>query len=129
LAYIMREPQASETPDIQGHSMVHGAVKWGFSLPLPTATLHKLPRCSFAPLGMLYQGSIDKLAHDTSLKGPSGLSVNSRVIELFLSVRLCRFALQRIVHFIVCFRIHFPGIESSLARQTQRRPTDGHIYN
>jgi hypothetical protein len=98
--------------------MVHDEVNRGFSLPLPTAALNKLPRCSLAPLGMVDQGSIDetgrlvkksRLAHGLSLKGPSELSVNARVIELFLPACLFGFALRRMIHFIFGCRIHFPG--------------------
>jgi hypothetical protein len=97
--------------------MVHDEVRCGFSLPLPTATLIKLPRCYLAPLDMIYQGSIDergrfveksRLAHELSLKGPSGMSVNSRVIGLFLPANLFWFALRHMVHFIVGCRLHFP---------------------
>jgi hypothetical protein len=72
--------------------MVHDEVNRGLSLPLPTASLNKkLPWCSLTPFSMVDQGSIDetgllvdksKLAHDLSLKGPSGLSVNARIIEI-----------------------------------------------
>jgi hypothetical protein len=82
--------------------MVHDAVKRGFSLLFPTASLRKLPRCSVDPFGTIDQGSIDetgrlveksRLVHNMSLKVPIGLSVNSRVIELFLPVCLFVFAL------------------------------------
>jgi hypothetical protein len=66
---------------------------------------------------MIYQGSIDEmgrlvdksiLTHELSLKGPSGMSVNSSGIELFLPVYLFGFALHHMVHFIVGCRLHFP---------------------
>jgi hypothetical protein len=71
-----------------------------------------------APLGMIEQDSIDemgrvveksRLAHDLSLKGPSGSSVNSRVIEFLLAACLFGFALRRMIHLIVGCQLHFPG--------------------
>jgi hypothetical protein len=100
------------------HSMVHAETARGFSLPLPTYALKKLPRCVLAVFGMIHQGLIDemgrlveksRLAHDLSLKGPSGVSFNSRVVDFFLPEYLFRFALRCMINFIVGCHLHFPG--------------------
>ncbi len=63
-------------------------VACGFSLPLPTDLLFKIPNTSLAPLGCHKQEMINELeaqipkyrmTHDQSFPGPSGLSVNLRV--------------------------------------------------
>jgi hypothetical protein len=90
----------------------------GFSLPLPVEILFDIPNASLAPLGCIHQDTIDEhgkkshkywMTHDQTFPGPSGTSVNLRVIKEDLPPILYSFALCRTIHYIVNVRLHYPN--------------------
>jgi hypothetical protein len=89
----------------------------GFTLPLPFEVLHCIPNTSLAQLGCVRQDTIDewgnksekfRLTHDQTFPGPSGLSVNLRVMKDKLPLIMYSFALLKIIHYIVNLRHHLP---------------------
>jgi hypothetical protein len=99
-------------------AIVHDDVRKGFSLPLRKEAFREIPHSVLASYRMVEQGTIDELArevskvratHDQYLPGPSGLSVNRRVMVEFLAPLVFGFALQRFIHYIVSCRWHFPN--------------------
>jgi hypothetical protein len=97
--------------------MVETEVRRGFGLVLPLDAWPEIPNCSIAPLGMAEQGTIDetgrlvkkrRLTHDQSIPGPSGLSVNKRVIAATMTACMFGFCLKRIIHYIVSLRQRHP---------------------
>jgi hypothetical protein len=90
----------------------------GFSLPLPLDVLFKIPDASLAPLGCHKQDTINeigekipkyRMTHDQSFPGPSGLSVNLRVIKESLPPIMYSFVLLRIIHYICNIRLRHPS--------------------
>ncbi len=85
-------------------------IERGFALPLPIEVINLIPNASLAPLGCQVQETINELGeripkyrmtHDQSFPGPSGNSVNIRVIKDKLPPCMYSFVLIRSLHFIV----------------------------
>jgi len=92
------------------HKLIEEDVIRGFALPLPISVIRKIPNASLAPLGCIEQESIDsqgnkikkfRMTHDQSFPGPSGLSVNTRVLKEQLPPIICSYVLSRTIHYIV----------------------------
>ncbi len=97
--------------------MILDEITRGFALPLPIEILHLIPNASLAPLGCQLQETINeigekipkfRMTHDQSFPGPSGNSVNNRVIKELLPPCMYSFVLLRSIHFIVNLRIRHP---------------------
>jgi len=65
-------------------------VEFGYALPIPIDIIHQMPHAAVAPLGLVFQDTIDEFGtvkvkaratHDQSFAFLSGLSVNDRVIH------------------------------------------------
>jgi hypothetical protein len=93
-------------------------VNRGFSLPFPLDVLFKILNASLAPLGCHKQDTINKIGvkipkfrmtHDQSFPGPSGLSVNLRVIKESLPPIMYSFVLPRVIHYICNIRLRHPS--------------------
>ncbi len=106
-------------------SIIIEDIERGFALPLPTDVLCKLKGASIAPLGCHKQTSIDelgmiipkyRLTHDQSFPGPSGLSVNARVIKEMLPPIMSSHVLSRIIHYIVNTRLRHPKTKIFLSK-------------
>lgn len=85
-------------------------IERGFALPLPLEVLPRISRASLAPLGCHKQTTIDaigetipkyRLTHDQSFPGPSGKSVNLRVVKDLLPPVMYSFVLSRLIHYVV----------------------------
>jgi hypothetical protein len=94
-------------------------VRHGFALPLPAATVHKIPGAMVQPCGLASQFSLQadgsrklkhRLTHDLSyqLETQGKVSVNSRVDMQQYPEMIFGWCLPRIVHFIVALRLAFP---------------------
>jgi hypothetical protein len=93
-------------------------IERGFALPLPLETLHFLPNASLAPLGCQQQWTINekgsrthkyRMTHDQSFPGPSGLSINLRVIKEDLPPIRYSFTLNWLVHYIIYLQQKLPS--------------------
>lgn len=93
-------------------------VEHGFSLPLPISSIEKFQDTgSIAPLGVQDQSSLTdegirfekwRMTHDQTFPGPSGVSVNKRVITDDLPACMYGHTLLRVLHFIVHLRYRHP---------------------
>lgn len=77
--------------------------------------INPILNASLAPLGCVKQDTTDehgnkiqkfRMTHDETFPGPSGLSVNLRVVKIHLPPILNSFALIRSIHYIVNFWLH-----------------------
>jgi len=93
--------------------LINKDIKLGFALPLPIQSLFSIPNASRAPLGCQEQENINtngeripkfRITHDQTFPGPSGKSVNLRVIKDDLPPCMYSFVLSRILHYIVDLR-------------------------
>jgi hypothetical protein len=100
-------------------------VERGFTIPLPTLVLYKLPQASLAPLGCVQQSSIDALGnkivkyhitHDQSFPSPSSQSVNKRVNSSELPPIMYSFVLLRTIHYIIGVRQRHPSVRFFLCK-------------
>ncbi len=107
------------------HRLISEDVTRGFALPLPTSILHKIPNASLAPLGCVEQETIDShrkkvpkfcMTHDQSFPGPSGLSVNLRVIKDQLPPIMYSYVLSRSIHYINNLRYRYPQMKIYLCK-------------
>jgi hypothetical protein len=92
-------------------------VERGFAIILPKQLALSIPSSSIAPLRMHEQWTINaqgdrvpklRMTHDLSFPGPSGLSVNKRVIQELLPPLVYGFALKRVLHYIISLRSRHP---------------------
>ena len=99
--------------------LINDDVTHGYALPLPIDTALVLPNSSIAPIGVVEQETLNetgeripkfRMTHDQSFPGPSGTSVNKRVITEELPPCLFGFCLQRILHYIVDTRRRLPTV-------------------
>jgi len=100
-------------------------IKLGFALPLPIQSLFSKPNASIAPLGCQEQETINtngecihefRMTHDQTFSGPSGKSVNLRVIKEDLPPCMYSFVLSRILHYIVDLRYRHPQTKIFLCK-------------
>jgi len=97
--------------------LVSEDIAHGFALPLSIATLHKISDASLAPLGCHKQETINEVSdkipkyhmtHDQSFPGPSGLSVNLRVITEELPQIMYSWVLSCLIHYICSLPLRHP---------------------
>jgi hypothetical protein len=100
-------------------------IKHGFALPLPIQSLFSIPNASIAPLGCQEQETINtngeripkfRTTHDQTFPGPSGKSINLRVIKEDLPPCMYSFVLSRILHYIVDLRYRHPQTKTFLCK-------------
>jgi hypothetical protein len=103
---------ATKAPDVIS-KMIQEDVECGFALRLPLGVLDHIPNASLAQLGCQEQSTIEttgtripkfRLTHDQSFLGPSGSSVNSRVVSTKLTPIMYGFCLKRVIHYILGLR-------------------------
>ena len=94
-------------------------VEFGYALPIPIDIIHRIPHAAVAPLGLIFQDTIDEFGavkekpratHDQSFAFSSGLSVNDRVIQDQLIPCQYGHCLLRMLHYIAAARRQFPNI-------------------
>jgi len=99
-------------------SIISEEISRDFALPLPIDILFKIPNATLAPLGCHQQETINeqgeripkyRITHDQSFPGPSGHSVNSRVIRESLPPCMYSFVLSRTIHYIMNLRRRYPS--------------------
>jgi hypothetical protein len=97
----------------------------GFALPLPISILQKIPGASLAPLECIEQETIDsqcnkiqkfRMTHDQSFPGPSGLSINLRMIKDKLPPIMYSYVLNRTIHYILSLRTRHPQTKIFLCK-------------
>ena len=100
-------------------SMMTTEVEFGYALPIPIDIIHQIPHAAVAPLGLVFQDTIDEFGtvqvkaratHDQSFSFSSGLSVNDRVIHDQLMPCQYGHCLLRMLHYIVAARHKFPHV-------------------
>ena len=100
-------------------SMMSTEVKCGYALPIPIDIIHRIPHAAIAPLGLVFQDTIDEFGvvkekaratHDQSFAFSSGLSVNDRVIQDQLIPCQYGHCLLRMLHYIAAARRQFPNV-------------------
>jgi hypothetical protein len=98
-------------------SIISEEISRGYALPLTIDILPKIPNASLAPLGCHQQETINELGekipkyrmtHDQSFPGPSGHSVNNRVLKDKLPPCMYSYVLLRSIHYIVSLRLQHP---------------------
>jgi hypothetical protein len=93
-------------------------VRHGFALPLPAATVRKIPGAMIQPCGLVSQFSLQadgsrklkhRLTHDLSyqIDPVRKVSVNSRIDMGQYPEMIFGWCLPRIVHFVVALRLAF----------------------
>jgi hypothetical protein len=96
------------------HSIISEEITPGFALPLPIDILLKIPNASLASLGCQQQETINEfgekipkyqMTHDQSFPGPSGHSVNNRVLKDQLPPYMYSYVLLRSIHYIVSLHL------------------------
>jgi hypothetical protein len=105
--------------------LINKDIKLGFALPLPIQSLFSIPNASITPLGCQEQETINtdgeripkfRMLHDQTFPGPSGKSVNLRVIKDILPPCMYSFVLSRILHYIVDLRYRHPRTKIFLCK-------------
>ena len=100
-------------------SMMTTEVEFGYALPIPIDTIHQIPQAAVAPLGIVFQDTIDesgnvkekaRVTHDQSFPFSSGLPVNVRVIQDQLIPCQYGHCLSRMLHYIAAARSQFPNV-------------------
>ena len=100
-------------------SMMKTEVEYGYALPIPIETIRCIPNAAVAPLGIVFQDTIDEFGnikekaratHDQSFAFSSGTSVNDRVIEEKLTPCQYGHCLLRMLHYIAAARLQFPQV-------------------
>jgi hypothetical protein len=90
--------------------IISDEIQWGLALPPPVKILHLIPNASLAPLGCHQQETIHEhgekipkywMTHNQSFPGPSGQSINSRVIKEFL---------PPCMHSVLLWSIHYVSL-------------------
>ncbi len=104
---VITSPPWSSNPSRQAYNGRH----WKrFALPLPIQLIHLIPNASLGPLGCHLQETINekgekipkyRMMHNQSFPGPSGQSVNNRVIQDLLVHCMYSFVLLRSLYFII----------------------------
>ncbi len=106
-------------------TIIDDDISRGFALPLPKDILFQIQNASLAPLGCVAQDSINdkgerlqkiRMTHDQSFLGPSGHSVNERVVKEDLPNCMYSFALFRMLHYIISIRIRHPRIKILISK-------------
>lgn len=101
------------------NKIIENDISKGYALPLPIDTR------SLAPLGCIDQETINergkrttkfRMMHDQSFLGPSGHSVNERVIKDCLPNCMYSFAMSRILHYIISLRLHHPLLKIFISK-------------
>jgi hypothetical protein len=97
----------------------------GFALPLPIDLIQEIPNGSIAPLGLQTPESINefgdvveklRLTHDQTFPGPSGHSVNKRVIHNELPPNVYGFTIKRILNYIASLCLNNPNTKIFLSK-------------
>ena len=100
-------------------SMMETKVKYGYALPIPIKTIQCIPNAAVAPLGIVFQDTIDEFGkvkekaratHDQSFAFLSGMSVNDCVIEEKLTPCQYGHCLLCMLHYIATPRLQFPQV-------------------
>jgi hypothetical protein len=100
-------------------------IERGYALPLPPEIIYLIPNASLAPLGCQIQETINergeripkyRMTHDQSFPGPSGNSINQRVIKEKLPQCMYSFVLLRSIHYIVYLRLKHPKTKIFLCK-------------
>ena len=100
-------------------SMMKTEVEYGYALPIPIEMIRCIPNAAVAPLGIVFQDTIDEFGnikekaratHDQSFAFSSGTSVNDRVIEEKLTPCQYGHCLLRMLHYIAAARLQFPQV-------------------
>ena len=106
---------AQEVPD-QVSALITKDVTHGFSIPLPTRILHKIPNAAIQPLGVAKQWTVDgegnrtvkfrmtqDLSYSSNRRGPPR-SINSRIDMTAYPEMIYGWCLPRILHYLVAVR-------------------------
>ncbi len=105
--------------------IIEEETKRGFALPLPIDIINEITNGSIAPLGLQTQETINELGnvveklrmtHDQTFPGPSGQSVNKRVIHGKLPPNVYGFTIKRILNYIATLRLHHPNSKIFLSK-------------
>ncbi len=93
-------------------------VKYGYSLPIPLASVRLIPGLCMALMNIMAQNTINKLGrivpkdcltHDQSWKWSLGTSVNSRVQKELLQACRYGFCIRRLINWALAARRQYPG--------------------
>ena len=101
-------------------AMMTTEVENGYALPIPIDVIPQIPHAAVAPLGLVFQDTIDesgnvkekaRATHDQSFAFSSKLSVNDRVIHDQLIPCQYGHCLLRMLHYITAARRQFPNVK------------------
>ena len=94
-------------------------VEYGYALPIPIKTIQCIPNAAVAPLGIVFQDTIDEFGnvkekahatHDQSFDFSSGMSVNDCAIEEKLTFCQYCHCLLCMLHYIAAACLQFPQV-------------------
>jgi hypothetical protein len=98
--------------------LIGNDVKYGYSLPIPLASVRSIPGICMAPMNIMAQNTIDKLGriipkdrltHNQSWKWSSGTLVNCRVKKELLQACRYGFCIRRLMNWTLAARQQYPN--------------------
>jgi hypothetical protein len=108
---------ASQKPELL-KKLIGKDVKYGYSLPIPLASVRSIPGICMAPMNIMAQNTIDelgriipkdRLTHDQTWKWSSGTSVNSRIKKELLQACRYGFCIRRLINWTLAARQQYPN--------------------
>jgi hypothetical protein len=120
---------ASQKPELL-KKLIGKDVKYGYSLPIPLASVRSISGICMAPMNIMAQNTInelgriipkDRLTHDQSWKWLSGTSVNSCIKKELLQACRYGFCIWRLINWTLAARQHYTN-QRILASKIDYKP-------
>ena len=114
--------QSAKNHPVQVAALLTKDVTHGFAIPIPTATVRKIPNAAVQPLGLAQQWTLDekgnrvikyRMTQDlsfTSDRNAPHRSINSRIDMTAYPEMIYGWCLPRILHYIVALRLAYPDL-------------------
>jgi hypothetical protein len=109
----------------QLQSILKKEVSQGWMVPIPTSYIKHLRNAEIAPVGIAHQWQANsdgsrvpkyRITHDQSFEASVGESVNKRVDKDKLDELYYGYSLNRLLHYIISIRMHYPTTKILIAK-------------